>query len=73
MAKNNLKKTLTQEGVSQAKLSSTSGISIGTINKICNQKRECSATTNHKLLKELNTLTGKQYKYEDVFQNSQKY
>jgi hypothetical protein len=73
MAKNNVKKILTEEGYTQTQLSISSKVSVGSVNKICNQHRQCAPKTNHKILKGLNLLIGKNFKYEEVFPNTQKY
>jgi transcriptional regulator with XRE-family HTH domain len=58
MATNNLKSLLTQEGVSQRELADKSGLSDGTINKICNKKRTPAPTSMFKILKAFNELVG---------------
>lgn len=67
MAQNNLKKILVKEGHTQAQLASTSSLSEGTVNKICNLKRTPSPTTMVKLVKALNKLAGVKYRVSEVF------
>ena len=67
MAQNGLKNVLINEGITQAELTKESGISQGTINKVCNGKRTPSPTTQHKILKALNKLTHTKYELSDIF------
>jgi transcriptional regulator with XRE-family HTH domain len=70
MSKSNLKEVLTKEGITQSKLHVKTGLSIGTINKICNNRRQCSPTTSYRILKGVNDLTNTEYSIEDIFPNS---
>ncbi len=68
MATNNLKRILIKEGIKQSELSRVTNISITTINRIYNKKREGSATTNHRLLNGINSiLKEEKYFIEDIF------
>lgn len=73
MASNNLRKILTEEGVTQAQLARKSGVSAGMINKVFNQNKACAPKTNHKILIGVKRLTEKQYEYNDIFPNEKKY
>ena len=66
--KNNLKKVLESEGITQAELARRSGISLATINRVYNAKRSPSERTISKILKAVNKLSaGRQYESEDIF------
>ena len=67
MATNKLKKTLIEEGINQTELSRKAELSIGTINKVCNQKRDCAPTTRSKIVLGINKLSDNIYKVEDIF------
>jgi len=67
MAGNNLKTTLEQEGIMQIELSHQCNVSIGTINRACNQKRTPSATIRHRIIKAINRIAGKTYQHDDIF------
>lgn len=64
---NNLRKILNEEGFTQTKLSSATGISIGTINKVACGKMMPSPRVQSVLLKGLQKLSGKEYKCDVVF------
>ncbi len=73
MKKNILKKTLIQEGISQARLAKESSINPGTINKICNHRAPCSLTMEHLIANTLNKMVAvgigdKKYSVEEIFQ-----
>jgi len=67
MAKNDLKKILQKEGILQAELARKSGVSAGTINRLCSKKRAVTPTTQAKIIKALNQLTDKKYGVYDIF------
>jgi len=67
MAENCLKKILDDEGLTQTKLSWATGVSIGTINKVCRGKRTPSPRIVSLLLKGLQKLAEKEYKQESIF------
>jgi transcriptional regulator with XRE-family HTH domain len=67
MASNKLKQVLTEEGITQTELAFKSSVSIGTINRVCNKKRNVSPTTRHKILKALNSLAENNYAIHDIF------
>lgn len=68
MANNNLKEILEGEGIKQTELSDETKVSNVTINKICNQKRAGSPTTNSKLLRGINSILKKdKYSIKDIF------
>ena len=67
MAENKLKATLEQEDIMQIQLSHHCSVSIGTINRACNQKRTPSPTIRYRILKSINELTGKTYQHDDIF------
>jgi len=70
MATNNLKQILIREGITQAELSRISTLSVTTINKVVNQKRTVSPTSQHKIIKALNQISGKNYEVGEIFPNS---
>ncbi len=55
------------EGIRQKELADFSKISKGTINRLCKGKQKVSLTTQSKIIKTLNKLSGKSYKIEDLF------
>jgi transcriptional regulator with XRE-family HTH domain len=67
MARNKLKQILQDEGITQAQLSAKSGVSAGTINKVCNGRRPVSPTTQAKIIKALISLAGRNYDRKVVF------
>jgi transcriptional regulator with XRE-family HTH domain len=67
MARNKLKQILQKEGITQAQLSAKSGVSSGTINKVCNGNRLVTPTTQAKILKALISLAGRNYGTKDIF------
>jgi transcriptional regulator with XRE-family HTH domain len=68
MRQNKLKEILTKEGFRQSELSQKSELSLGTINKICSQKRFAAPTTLNRIINSLNSMIGKQkYTVEQVF------
>ena len=73
MAKNNLQKTLTEEGLSQAQLAREANLSIGTVNRIAKGRKDGAPRTNHAILKALSRLVDKDLDYEDIFPFSRKY
>lgn len=73
MASNNLHTALVKECISQSKLANACGLSSGTINRISNQKRSGSPITNHKIIKGLSKLTGKNYTYKEIFPNCKEF
>jgi len=68
---NDLKKLITEEGVTQVELASASGVATGTINKLCNDKRDCALTTLYRIVKALNKLADREYSFEQVFPNNE--
>ena len=64
-----LKSILVNEGITQAELSRESGVGLGTINRVCNNRRTIAPTTRSKLLKALNTLADDVYELADIFSN----
>ncbi len=62
-----LKELLVENGITQAELSRASGVSSTTINKICNEKRSVSKTTQYKILRGLKKLINNDFKREEVF------
>jgi transcriptional regulator with XRE-family HTH domain len=73
MAENNLHSILVKEGLSQSQLASTCGLSSGTVNRIAKQKRTGAPRTNHKILKGIILLTGKEFAYKEVFPSSKEF
>ncbi|MGZ8160648.1 MAG: helix-turn-helix domain-containing protein [Methylobacter sp.] len=67
MAKNILRMVLDKHGNSQTDLARTSGISISTINKVCQEKLNPAPKTKGKILLALNSLTGTKYNHDEVF------
>lgn len=67
MAKNCLQKELDNNGVSQTDLSKKSGVSVGTINKTCNQKKTPAPKTCTKIINGLNELSKNRYEFNDIF------
>lgn len=67
MANNCLKDKLDSHGVSQAELSRETGISTGTINRVCNRKRTPALRTKSKIVNGLNTLSSQSYTTEEIF------
>ena len=67
MAKNYLQKELDDNGISQTDLSKESKISVGTINKVCNQKKKPAPKTCTNIVKGLSNLSEKEYKVSDIF------
>jgi transcriptional regulator with XRE-family HTH domain len=67
MARSKLREILEKEGITQAQLSAKSGVSSGTINKVCNAKRSVSPTTQAKIMKALISLAGKNYSPKGLF------
>lgn len=67
MATNDLKKLLIEEGLSQVELSKASGISEGTVNKVCNKRRSLAPTSMFKILKGMNDLAENPYSITDIF------
>ena len=67
MAGSKLRQILQDEGITQTQLSAKSGVSAGTINKVCNSKRSVTPTTQAKIIKALISLAGKNYDRKDVF------
>ena len=65
--KNTLLNVLTNEGITQTDLAFESGLSYGTINRVCNQKMSISLTSQNKILKALNKLATNRYELEDIF------
>lgn len=74
MSKNDLKQILEVEGITERELSEKSGISVGTINRLANQKRAGSPKTQVRIVKGLNECkVAKVYNKDDVFpSNSRK-
>lgn len=67
MAANRLKYVLEHEGIRQSELAG-GGVSVSTLNKIVNNKRTASPTTNAKIVKALNARIGHQkYAVKDIF------
>jgi DNA-binding XRE family transcriptional regulator len=64
---NNLKKLLTDNGITQAQLIKESDLSTGTINLICRKKIDPSLKTKEIVVKGLNKLSAKNYTLEEVF------
>ncbi|MCX6224698.1 MAG: helix-turn-helix transcriptional regulator [Bacteroidia bacterium] len=64
MATNRLKEVLEKEGITQTQLALGSGISIGSINKWVNQKRNPSPTMQSRISKTINKILG-----DDLYQN----
>jgi len=73
MAYNNLKKILTEEGLTQAKLAAHCGLCSGTVNRIANGKKSASPRTFHRLVKGLSELSKKTFSFEEIFPNAKKY
>ena len=67
MPTSKLRRILEDEGITQTQLSAKSGVSAGTVNKVCNGKRAVTPTTQAKLIKALISLAGKNYDRKDVF------
>ncbi len=67
MAKNNLKRILEIEGIIEPALASKIDLSIGTINKISNQKLKGSPKTRNRIVNGINLITEKSYTLEDIF------
>ena len=72
MGSNRLKEILVSEGLTQAELVLSSGISTSTIGRVANKKQSVSPTTEGKIIKALNKLSGKLYKVAEVFQDDVK-
>jgi len=73
MADNNLYQILAKEGLSQSQLANVSGLSSGTVNRIATKKKSGAPRTNHKIVKGINVLCGKDYDYKDVFPQAKEY
>ena len=58
---------LADEGIRQTELAEASGISLGTINRVCKGKQKVSTTTQAKLIRGIYKLTGKKFEKEDIF------
>ena len=67
MANNCLKEKLDSHGVSQADLSKESGVSTGTINRVCSQDRTPAPRTKTKIVNGLNKLSESKYEVADIF------
>lgn len=67
MAKNCLREKLDDHGVSQADLSRESGVSTGTINRVCSNKRTPAPRTKSRLVQGLNDLSKSSYGVNDIF------
>ena len=67
---NNLQSVLEEEGIKQAELSKESGVSVSTTNKLANNKLVVTKTTQNKLTKAINKMTGKTFCKEDIFPNN---
>jgi hypothetical protein len=68
MARNNLRTVLTNEGLAQAPLVVSSGISAGTINKVYGGRRTPAPATMGKLVNGLNRLVNaNRYTVRDIF------
>ena len=71
--KNNLKAILKAEGIPQAKLARVTELSVTTINKVTNQRRGVSETTQFRIVRGINRLIkelykeDRTYKVEEVF------
>jgi|GEM_PF-941360 len=67
MTTNNLKKTLETEGIKQVELANSTGLSSGTINKICSLKYDPSTTIKNRLIKGIENLTRKDFNLSEIF------
>ncbi|SFV86900.1 hypothetical protein MNB_SUP05-SYMBIONT-4-276 [hydrothermal vent metagenome] len=67
MAQNYLQQELDSNGISQTDLSKESKVSVGTINKICNQNKTPAPKTCAKIVIGLNGLSKKKYVLNDIF------
>ena len=66
---NNLKAVMTVEGLDYKELSTSSGASISIISKIANESVNSTAKTRYKILKGLNKISSKKYKYFEIYPN----
>ena len=64
---NKLKTTLIREGITQASLARKINMSVGTINKICNNGLSGSPTTQNKIVKGINELVKTTYVAANIF------
>ena len=64
---NRLRTILEDEGFTQAQLSRASQVSLTTINKLVNNQRKVSRTTQSKILKGLSKLLDRKIEREEIF------
>ena len=67
MSSSLLKDVLTKEGIKQALFARTAGVSVGLINRVCNGKIMPAATTQNRIVKKLNEMSGGHYSSSDIF------
>ena len=67
MANNCLKDKLDSHGVSQADLSKETGVSTGTINRVCSKTRTPAPRTMSRIVQGLNKLSKSEYGVSDIF------
>lgn len=64
---NSLRNILDSHGLSQTELAAESRVSLGTINKLCNNRISVTLKTQNRLLISLNRLAGKKLTIDEVF------
>ena len=67
MKLNNLKLIMENEGITEPELNASSGVSVTTINRVANHRRDCAPKTKSKIVVGLNKITEKHYERHEVF------
>ncbi|PIR50170.1 hypothetical protein COU79_00845 [Candidatus Peregrinibacteria bacterium CG10_big_fil_rev_8_21_14_0_10_54_7] len=67
MKRNNLKLIIENEGITEPELSTSSGVSVTTINRAANHRHDCTPKTKSKIVAGLNKITERHYERCEVF------
>ena len=70
MIRNMLKEILVREGITQSELSKESGLSVGMLNRTCNNHMTPSPVSQSKIAKALCALSGNSFDVPDLFPRS---
>lgn len=70
MASNLIKIVIRDEKISESEVRRVSGLGVKTFSSIVRCKRTRAYSTNYRVTSAINTITGKDYEVDDLFQNS---